>query len=373
MYWLLAITATSMVQIENIYVANIVFFIWVILRACAGYRHYELNKTNFLIFAFYIGWNIFSMFVFILQYRYLSVRNIVQLVFNFQYLILLVYGSIDKEKLQRAMHVCSLALALAIIGLWITKMSMMNIPSLIVNYRMWAEGYIEGWPNSTILPLVFGIFLELKVSRNNLRLLSLLRVGVLLFAVLLCGSRTGYIGAAFVIAYFSFSEKEETKRVNTRLKHTMLAVAIAVVVVIAISTIAKLGLGGRMFMVADRLGIYKDSLAYAIKRPLTGYGGNSIDVIYWLVGKTTTGINWGHTHNTVFELLIRCGIIGLILFMLMIFRIPKTIRNNDNRVMYWILWFLSLFQIYYRNFVFLLLIYLLLPYKKAKRESLDAI
>lgn len=363
MYWLVAITSAFMIQIGNIYLANIVFVLWIIIRMFMGHGRFGFDKTNLHIYIFYISWILFSMLIFILQYGHFSTRNLVQFLFNIQYLLLIVDGTIDRGKLRHAMHICSLLLAITIIGLWIVKMGMMSIPTLIVHYRMWAEDYLGGWPNSTVLPLLFGIYMEMKAIMRERKVMGIARLGVLLVALLLCTSRTGYVGATLVIIYFLFTERESTKRWWKILKHAISIVMVVVVATSVISIITTNEMGGRMFMVADRMEIITDMLAYIGNRPISGYGGNSVDVVYEVVGRTVTGVNWGHTHNTILELLIRHGIIGMFAFALLVFRVSKRITSKEDRAMYWILWGISVLQIFYKDFIFLLLIYLLIPSK----------
>lgn len=370
LYWLVAFTATFLLQISNVYVANIVFFVWILIRIIARELRISFDQKGLHIFIFYLGWILFSMLIFVLQYPYFKVRNIIQYIYNFQYIILIVDGTIDKNKLRNAMHVCSYLLAITIIGLWVTRTGMMSITTLVVHHREWAEGYIGGWPNGTVLPLIFGVYMEMKAIMRDRKLIGVAGLGILLFALLLCTSRTGYVGAALVIIYFLFTEREGTKRWWKILKHAISIVMIAIVITSVISIIATNEMGGRMFMVADRMDIFKDVFVYVSNRPITGYGGNSVDVVYKVVGRTATGINWGHTHNTILELLIRHGIVGMVAFVLLVFRVSKRITSKEDKAMYWLLWGLSVLQIFYKDFVFLLLVYMLIPSKKDYVEKM---
>lgn len=373
LYWLVAFTATFLFQVSNVYVANMLFFVWMIIVLATKKPRYAFDQKELLIFAIYLIWILFSMIVFIIQYGHLEMRNIVQFLYNVQYIILLVNGSIDKARLRKAMHVCSYFLAVVIIALWVTQMGMMSVPTLIVHYREWAKGYIGGWPNTTVLPLVFGVYVEMEAIMRERKVMRIVPLGVLLFAILLCTSRTGYVGIALVVAYFLFIEIEGTKLRWRILKHTISIVMVVVIIVSGKSIIAANGMGGRMYMVADRLDIFRDMFIYIGNHPIIGYGGNSVDVIYQVVGKTATGINWGHTHNTILELMIRHGIIGTLAFCLLVFRISKRIIIKEDKAMYWILWALSTLQIFYKDFVFLLLVYLLIPSKTLDRELSDDI
>lgn len=370
-YWIVAITATFMLQIHNVFFANIFFFLWVLIRTIAQKPNYRFDKKGLLLFSSYLVWVFFSMLVFFVQYLFFEIRNVVQFIYNFQYLLLIVYGSIDKMRLRKCMHFCSYILAFVIIVLWITKTGMMSVPILVVHNRMWASEYLGGWPNSIVLPLVFGIFMEANVITRENILLRFFKLGVLLFAILLCTSRTGYIGAALVIGYKLFIEKKVTKSWLKVIKCMVSGLLIVVIVFSTKSIISSNDLGGRLLMVDDRLDIVRDSFYYFVSRPITGYGGNTLDVIYVIVGKTLTGYNWGHTHNTILELLIRHGFVGMLFFLLFVIRVAKRITNKDDKAMYWILWALSVLQIFYKDFVFLLLLYMLIPSTNDRYDSLD--
>lgn len=360
-YWLIALTSAFFLQIGNVYLSNIIFFVWILLRTVIRKNPYTFDRKSINIYMFYLAWVMFSMIIFSLQYAHLEVRNLVQFIYNIQYLILIVDGTIDKNKLRRAMYVSSYILAIVIIWLWITVTKMRSIPVLIVHYREWAQNYVGGWPNSTVLPLLFGIYLEMMNIMRKRKLMGLGRLGLLLFALLLCTSRTGYVGAALIIGYFLFTEREGARRYWKILKHGASIGGVIFVLYSLIPYITTKEMSGRMFMITDRMQIFTDMFSYFIRRPLTGYGGNTIDVIYEMIGPTITGINWGHTHNTILELLIRHGMVGAAAFMLFVFQVSKRITAKEDKAMYWLLWGLSMFQIFYKDFVFLLLIYLLLP------------
>ena len=361
-YWLVALTSTFLIQVGNIYLSNIIFVVWIIVRFFMGKEKYSLDRENVKIFIFYLMWVLLSTVVFSLQYVHFEVRNFVQFVYNLQYIILIADGTIDKNRLKHAMYVSSYLLAVTIIVLWVTVTGMMSITALMIHYRLWASEYIGGWPNSTVLPLLFGVYLEMTHIMRDRNTLGLARLVVLLFALLLCTSRTGYIGAAMIIGYFFLSDREGSGAGQKLVRYMAVMSAIAVIVYsLASMVMADANMRGRMFMVGDRLDIFTDMFAYISNRPLLGYGGNSVDVIYQLVGPTESGINWGHTHNTVLELLIRHGIVGAAAFILLMIKVSGRIINKEDKVMYWILWTLSLFQIFYKEFEFLLMLYLLVP------------
>lgn len=66
-----------------------------------------------------------------------------------------------------------------------------------------------------------------------------------------------------------------------------------------------------------------------------------------------------HTHNTIFEMLIRYGLLGTIPFLLLLISIYKKIEDPDMKYLFLLLLFLSLFQVFIRDFNFLFFLYVL--------------
>lgn len=125
----------------------------------------------------------------------------------------------------------------------------------------------------------------------------------------------------------------------------------------------------RLFYTTDRMELMQDVLSYVKERPLIGYG-NSYDVLYHMFDYNITQINWGHAHNTVLELLLRSGSVGLIFYSIFIWSVGKDIKDIDDKVLFWLFWLLSLFQIYFKCFIFILFIVLLIP-DKSNAETIE--
>ncbi len=360
MYWLLAFCICFLNQFHNIYIANIIFCIWFMVVEFTKRKVVLVNKPGLVIMCIFLFWSFFSMTLFAIQYGNVSGRNIYQNVYNIQYIFLCLDGFVDKNKLKKCIQTVSHILACAIIVLWITKTGMRDIAFLQANDRMWADSYFNGWPNSTVLPLLFGLYLDLKHNIKE-KLFSILRISILLFAILLCTSRTGILGAAFIFSFYFLRGKDGKRDNYVKIKTIFGMVCIVAGAALAIYFISSSDLSTRMFTIVDRLDIVQATMDFVSKRPFVGYGGNSFDVAYVVAKSSVAKINFGHTHNTILEILLRYGIIGLLLFVTYLLTIFRKIKGKDEKVVFLVFWILSLFQIYVRDFVFLLFIFLLLP------------
>lgn len=360
MYAILAFFSCYILSVKSIYVANILFLIILLLEMLKKGTFSILNMQSMKILVAYLLWSLFSTVVFALQYDSLTFRSIFQYFYNLQYFLWLVVGTIDKEKFKKWFALFANALAIVLIFCWIaTGTASLGIINTLSNYREWGIGIFPGWPNSTVLPLIFGLYLDLK-SGNRIKLLFGVFVSI---ALLLTTSRTGLIGAALLFMGYMFSKNQTIFVKGIKFISIVIVLAIAILVILNEGSIAS-----RLFMAKDRVNIYLSCLDYLKDRPLLGYGGNSFDVVYNMFGSRVADINWGHTHNTVFELLLRHGIVGTGLYFIFIVSLFTQIDNKTDKVAFIIFWILSLFQIYYRDFIFLIIIFLLLPSDKVEKQ-----
>jgi O-antigen ligase len=108
----------------------------------------------------------------------------------------------------------------------------------------------------------------------------------------------------------------------------------------------------RLFLMSDRFDIASIGLGLLFERPLFGYGGLTLDQVI------KTG-SYSHLHNWFLEILFRYGSLGLMMFLLFFYSVWQRVKSRDDKFMMLVLLFLAFFQIYIRNFVFLMfLLYL---------------
>lgn len=345
-----------MYQFAGIFVANILFVLMFIFK----FRKIRIyNKNALIVFVIFIIWVLISTGIFAVQYHSFTIRNFVQLVFNIQYVFLATAVSYNHNKLEKWYIRCSMLLSAAIFVAFIYTGSFRNIINLFGPGRMWAEGIIPGWPNSTAIPLLYALFIVLK--EKEFEKLRYIYVSVFFVATMLTTSRSCILGAVLIIIYFC-ALRGKSVSLNTVLKYC----AIAGIFVIAFVILIKNNewLAYRFSVTWDRQEIFGAVMEYTKQRPLIGYGGNSFDIVFDMFGSSVTAYNWGHTHNTVLEFLLRYGVVGLILFCMYLFNIVKSINDRDTKYFVVILLALSLAQIYIKNFVFLGIIFFAIQREK---------
>lgn len=227
----------------------------------------------------------------------------------------------------------------------------MNIQNLYSTARLWAADYIPGWPNSTPIPLLFGLWLGVRKKKPVIYILSII------IALILTSSRAALFGIVAIVSY-------SVLKSNKKSKYQWIFISIPIVVagfllwddiLMLIYQIVP-SLEYRMSIIYDRQDIFNVSMQYFSIRPFLGFGGNTIDQIIPIYSNVSNyGLNWGHTHNWILEVLLRYGVIGLMLFSGFMVSILLRIKDKDKQFMFFLILVLGLFQTYMRNFSILLL------------------
>ncbi len=170
--------------------------------------------------------------------------------FTLQYIIFFINLRIDLEKLEKWLIIFSILMSLVIIVLFVLigNVSFFNVFTI---GRMWGVGYIPGWPNSTPIPLLFGLFLNIK--NNKSKIFSL----IIILGIMLTTSRGGLLGMVAIISYFEF-----TRMKNKKIKGIFLLLPAIVLILFSwnsiITSIFKIspGMEHRMTVTYDRQDIF---------------------------------------------------------------------------------------------------------------------
>ena len=362
LYILLAFFACFIFQVEGIFVANIVFVVF-FLTHCQEIR---INKKALICFGVFWMVVLVSTVAFSQQVGF-NLRNVVQMVFNLQYLFLFTDFTYDRKKMETCYFRFSLVLAVWILLTFLCTGTAFSYNLIQIQIqpagRMWGDICTPGWPNVTVLPLVYGVYLAL-FSMDMPPKKRYWAVGILCAAMYLTTSRSGFLGAGLIIGYYLFGLF--VKMSKRHKKQLLIALGVCVLAA-AIVLLLDENLARRLFFTGDRQNIATICLGYLKERPLLGYGGNTLDVLMELYPTDIAMMEWGHTHNTLLELLIRYGILGAGAFLLMLWFVFRDLGTREGKFLFLMFWFLSLFQIYFRSFVFLLIVILVL--KKHRKET----
>lgn len=353
LYILLAFTFCFMFKIQQIFLANILFFV-LLLLTCRKVRFGPMALVSFALFI---------VAVLVSTVAYLGnvpfgIRSLFQLCFNFQYIFLLVNMDYNNKKLDGYILLFSIVLSVWIIAAYILSGSAFKytLPQLLIIGRAWGTKLICGWPNETVLPLLYGLFLNLFVQKQS-KVRKAVVTAILCFALLLTTSRSAFLGAGVMIAFFVF---KNIFKLPVQKRNKFLGIIGGCVLVVAIFVLTNNDLRTRLFYMADRNINVVVAMDYWKSRPILGYGGNTLDILYTYDPSPLVDRNLQHTHNTILELLVRYGALGLVTFLLLLWCSVRKIRKPEAICALVLFWGLSLFQIYFRNFIFLMIIILLI-------------
>lgn len=314
------------------------------------------NRSAIIWLILFLSWVTISGIVFAIEHNAVSLRNLIQYFFTLQYVIFIINLRVGWNKFEKWVFRFSVILSIAIIFLFIITGEFNNISTLFGSGRMWAKDYIPGWPNSTPIPLLFGLFLSFKLKKN------IFLKFVFISALVLTTSRGALLGLVLILLYFSY------KKLGKERKKIALIV-IPIILLLGFIVYAEIqvffydfspNLVSRIGVTHDRQDIFNISITYILYRPLFGYGGHSLDQIALIYGNVSVyGVDWGHTHNWFLETVIRYGMFGGIFFIGFLIAIVSKIKNGDNKFMFLLIVLLGLFQAFFRHFnVLIFLLYL---------------
>jgi len=182
-------------------------------------------------------------------------------------------------------------------------------------------GSVLGDPNDLSLVLLFPFSFALSLTlSNNIsrqdRLLGLVTVIALVFAIIATQSRGGLLGIAAIVAIFAWR----------RVRSKTLLVSLGTTLLVALYFLA--GISGRKSGGAAESGIdesamgrlhaWEAAFGMAVDNPLTGVGMNNFYNNYYYYSEYWDGLNHA-VHSTWFGVLGETGFLGLFAFLSMIF------------------------------------------------------
>lgn len=335
-----------MLSYKNIYISNILFYI----LFYKSFSVKNIDRRIFLTFMLFELCVIVSTLTFISQYGVLSNRMLTQFLFTSQYLIFCIkFDPQGMRKLVIWFKVCGYLLSIYIVFVLVFTgtYKLLGFGFLSASNRMWGFGYIPQWPNGIPLSLVFVLWLELREEHPNWIFVCLSG-----FAAILTTSRIGLLGTLLVLGYFLISRYNlQSRKVKIVLAFTGIFLVIVAVQILLRNQQFTI----RLFSYKDRGALWGETIAAIRNRPILGYGGNTLDVYsqYFPFNKENAWL-MTHTHNTVLEICLRYGIPSLVLFVSIILQCFNRIKPSHNKFMFALLMLMSLFQIFIRDFVFLL-------------------
>ena len=327
----------------DIQIATIIYLIIFI-------KHYLFDKLtltikvdlSLLLFALFATWVTISTVIFRLETSSYDFRILSKYVFIFFYLIFIFPIRLNQNTFDILIYKFSLLFSLFIILLFSYLFIFQQ--DILLNgiiTRLWAVGYIPGWPNSAPIPLLFGLWISF---RNNLSLFGKLLLST---AIILTFARTGWVCAS-MIAIFYFYIKILKNIKNFKILSVCALVVSSIFILFNFESEV-----GEIFYYSDRLDVFHYALSYIERRPLLGYGGNTLDQLDGIYTGYIPLFPWNHTHNWILEMMLRYGLVGAFLFIFYMASIFIKIKNSEKRFMFFLLLFSALFQTYMQEFIYL--------------------
>lgn len=324
-------------------------------------------RSNKIIISYllFLLWVIISTISFNTIHDFWSMRSLVQLVFTVQYVILIFDINMDYKKFEQILYKCTILLSVYIISLFLYLGVYNNFMNIFSFDRLWATGFIEGWPNSIGLAITVSMWLSYKYNYSKL-----IRV-LFIISSILTTSRIAIFSVILIIIYFN------VYKLFTRKRTIIIGlVTLMVLVLFADNLFFYLynlipTLEHRLTVSADRINLFAVSIDFIMNSPLIGYGGNSLDQLYNNFGTMVPLLNWPQTHNWILEISVRYGLVSLIPFISLLFFLFKDIKDKDRKFLFILLLGMALFQIFIRNFVFVFYLVYLTTTVNNEEENVD--
>lgn len=344
-----------MLSIRNVYISNILFYPMLLMER----KEVVFNKTRIILFCIFEVIVVISTVLFIVQFRIIRARTFIQFFFTSQYFLFAASNLPFLKKLEETLKVFSIILSLYIILQYFLTGSYVNFSyeSFLRGNRMWGDGLIPRWPNVIPLSLVFGLWLELKNQDSKWYICS-----PLFIASFLTTSRIGIIGSSLILLYFAY---HEIQRQAFSRKIIISGVLLVCFIGGLFFLFSNQDILIRLVYMGDRSELWNISFRAILQRPILGYGGNTLDV-YAALFPVDEHVSFmmQHTHNIFLEIALRYGFLGMLIFLLLIGHCYLDIKQPHYKFMFFLLIIMSLFQIFIRDFVFI--IYLLVVINNGK-------
>lgn len=362
--FILAFFSMFIFSVSNIYILNIAFFMFWIFSAMKSRGRLLLTDRkifNYLIL--HMCWVIFDAVCVTAMRSYpFGMRNIIQLVFEIQYIIWALELDIDVRKyIEYLIKVAVVYSIILIIAFFLTG-TFRHLDQIFGLYREWGEGIFPGNTTSAPIPFIFALFWALYYKKGYI-CASVITIGGLLFP-----SRVSLLAMLIVWGYFIYCRFSRESKVILWFLAGLFLLAVPSLLVVLQQYAPDLAY--RLTLSWDRVDILKTVAFYFKQHWLLGYGGRTLNQLYDLIPfKTGTGALWPHTHNFVLEILLRYGLMGLMFFSAILVKEFRSIRDTKIKFIFMLFMIMALFQTYMREFTYVFFIYIMVY--AGKRETLN--
>lgn len=319
-----------------------------------GYPFFDRIDLRCYIYFTFIVWVFLSSFFFVVDYGAYDHRDVVKTLFVFLYSLIVFRIPLNIMEFESAflMYVKLLSLMICLLFLY---MYISNAENLIAGIysKLWASDFLPGWPNGLIIPLFYGFYLSIKIGVAKLWNL------LIFLAIILILSRAALVAAILVYLILMYRKK------NFKVLYKLFFFMLAFIGLVILFSYLNFDFQD-YFYVSDRLDILYYALSYIYHRPFVGYGGKTLDQLEWLGSDYIPMFSWAHSHNFILEFVLRYGLIGFILFSMLLILSFFKIKNFDSKLLFVFLIILALFQTHFQEVGFLIIVGSLILYSSSK-------
>jgi len=339
-------------QISQVFISNFLFvFHFIIQISKNGKIVYNSGRLSRSLLFVFLGYIFLNTVVYSFLYIPLDIRGVVQLVYNFQYLFLVIYINFDYQLIEKIIFRTVILLSHILVIHFIISGDSLEL----YKWNEFSNTYFPGWTNTLPLYLILALFFNRKIKY------SLYYNFVIIGAVVLTGSRGALLAVIGVLLLPVFRKYQKYMNV--------LLITCLSLLIIFFNLLLNLENDLKFFRAFDRVDIFYTSYAYIKQSFLFGYGGNTLDQLTHIKIDYEPLMVWGHTHNFVLEFLLRYGLIGLLLFVFFLFYKIKEIIDFEYRFLFFLFIVLAFFQTFMRDFIFLSILILISHYQFFNKEG----
>jgi len=330
-------------NIFNIQIASIIYLFYFVKNYFLDHSALTIKYSmSLFLFCLFAIWVTISTFIFALEAGYFDFRCFYKYLFVYFFLILILPIKLNETKFELLIYRFSVLLSAMIVILFIYFYLFQR--EFLLNgilTKLWAAGYIPGWPNSVPVPLLFGLWISF---RNKFSLVGKFLIYVAIFMTF---SRAGLVGAFMITSFYIYAYK--LKHIKS-LKYPVICLVMFCFVFVLINFESELA---DKFYYTDRADVFNFTISYIKNRPFLGYGGNTLDQLNHIDTGYTPLLPWSHAHNWILEMSLRYGVVGGSLFFMYMMSVFIKIQSVEKKVMFAILLFLAIFQTFMQEFVYL--------------------
>jgi hypothetical protein len=341
-------------QVGQVFISNIIFLFYFIFQTYkSGVVKFNTTASSRISLFCFLGYITLNTILYSVFIHTIDIRGLVQYLYNFQYLFLIIYVKLDYIYIEKIVFRSSLILSL----LMTTHFFLSGDLIQLYKWNLFAINYLPGWSNTLPLYLVFALFINRKLKY------PFYYSALLLFAIFLTDSRGSILGA---IGVFVLPIARKFKKIII-----IFLISILTIILIYVNVLIDLGGDIKFLRSFDRVDIFLTSISYIKQSWLFGYGGNTIEQLSYVKISHDPLQDWGHTHNFVLEFALRYGLIGLVLFILFLFFKIREIKDFDFRYLFILFIALAFFQTFMRDFTFLSILIILSHFRYFSNRELN--